>query len=46
MASCPNCKSTNVRERNVGKKTGGVIGGVGGALGGADLPPRLDTTLS
>nr|WP_256664821.1 hypothetical protein [Enterobacter sichuanensis] len=35
MASCPNCKSTNVRERNVGKKTGGVIGGVGGALGGA-----------
>lgn len=37
MVNCPNCKSSNVRERNIGKKAGGVAGGVGGAATAAGV---------
>lgn len=32
--ACPNCRSSNIRTLNLGKKIGGAIGVVGGALTG------------
>ena len=45
MVKCPNCNSSNVRERNIGKKTGGVAGGVGGALGGAATGAAIGSVI-
>ncbi|MEH4266401.1 hypothetical protein [Klebsiella aerogenes] len=33
---CPNCGSPDIRQRHVGKKTGGVIGATAGGLAGLE----------
>jgi DNA-directed RNA polymerase subunit RPC12/RpoP len=40
IIECPNCRSTRIATKNVGKKTGSVIGAVGGvssSLSGAEI---------
>jgi DNA-directed RNA polymerase subunit RPC12/RpoP len=33
--SCPNCNSSRITTKNIGRKSGGFIGSIGGAVSGA-----------